>query len=257
MNTLLHNNSWLPAEWPAPLHIHAGTTTRQAGCSRPPFDSFNLAGHVGDENESVKRNREQLIRRLRLPAQPHWLNQNHGNNVIRLHNPLPRKNADAAYSNRPGLICAVLTADCVPILVCNREGTEVAAIHAGWRGLSANIIAKTLACFESASDKLMAWIGPHISSGYYEVRGDVRSACIDSLSDTVAVAFKKNSAISWHADLGLMARLMLVNAGISEIHASKLCTYREEEYFYSFRRENVTGRMASLIWIDHNPNNRA
>lgn len=250
MKNPVHNDFWLPAEWPAPLHIHAGTTTRLAGCSRPPFDGFNLAEHVGDENESVKKNRHQLYRLLRLPAEPYWLNQSHSNHVIKIHEPSSRRDADAAYCSRPGTICTVLTADCVPILICNKEGTEIAAIHAGWRGLCTNIIDKTLACFDSGSDKLIAWIGPHISSGYYEVREDVRSACIDSLSETVAVAFNKTGALSWHADLGLMSRLTLTNAGVSEIHASKFCTYRDKEFFYSYRRQNATGRMASLIWID-------
>ena len=253
MEDLVHDKCWLPAEWPAPAHIHAGTSTRLGGCSRPPYDKFNLAGHVGDDNNSVNKNRELLTRYLRLPREPHWLDQSHGNRVIEIVGPSSPRGADAAYSNRPGMICAILTADCVPILVCNREGTEVAAIHAGWRGLCANIIDKTLSCLDSGSDKLIAWIGPHISCENYEVRDDVRDSCIESLSETAAVALHKTGSSSWHADLGLMTRLTLEKAGVTDIHASKLCTYRDKEYFYSYRRENNTGRMASLIWIDHDP----
>jgi len=251
MKAKVADNNWLPADWNAPVHIRAGTSTRRDGCSRPPYDGFNLAEHVGDDNEAVKKNRKQLKQLLRLPAEPHWLNQSHGNRVVKITNPASDRDADAAYSDRPGIICAVLTADCVPILLCNRAGTEVAAIHAGWRGLCSNIISHTTACFDSGSDELIAWIGPHISSEYYEVQDDVRDACIQSLSETVAVAFTKTSNISWHANLGMIAGMTLVKAGVTEIHASNLCTFRDREYFYSYRREKNTGRTASLIWIDH------
>ena len=251
MKTTAVDKNWLPAEWHAPGHIHAGTSTRLAGCSRPPYDGFNLAGHVGDDDESVRTNRERLRQLLQLPAEPHWLTQSHSNRVIKITDPTSSNNADAAYCNRPGIICAVLTADCVPILLCNRSGTEVAAIHAGWRGLCSNIINHTIACFDSGSNELMAWIGPHISMEYYEVRDDVRDACINSLSATVAVAFSKTGTASWQADLGIITRLSLAKAGVRDIHACNLCTFREQEYFYSYRREKNTGRTASLIWIDH------
>lgn len=244
------NKCWLAAEWPAPAHIRAGTSTRLGGSSKPPYDSFNLAKHVGDDNECIYQNREQLRRLLQLPSEPFWLDQNHSGRVIKISDASSSNLADAAYTQRPGIVCTVLTADCVPILICNREGREIAAIHAGWKGLCRNIILNTLACFDSGPDRLMAWIGPHISSEYYEVRDDVRHAVIDSLSESMTVAFKQTNKGSWLADLGLITRLTLAKAGVNEIHTSNFCTYREMEYFYSYRRENKTGRMASLIWID-------
>lgn len=252
MKPSLKNKFWLAAEWPAPVHVHAGTTTRLEGCSKPPYDSFNLAVHVGDENDCVYQNRGLLRRLLQLPSEPYWLDQSHSGDAIKIDGASSSNHADAAYTRKPGMICTVLTADCVPILICNHEGTEVAAIHAGWKGLCRNIVQNALACFGSAPDQLMAWIGPHISSDYYEVRDDVRNACIDSLSESMAVAFKQTNTGSWLADLGLIARLILAKAGVQEIHASKFCTYREKEYFYSYRRKNITGRMASLIWIEEN-----
>lgn len=253
MNIPLQNKFWLPAAWPAPAHIHAGTTTRLEGCSKPPYDSFNLAGHVGDDNGNVKKNRAQLKSRLRLPSEPFWLNQSHSGRSIDITDAPSPNSADAAHSRRPGVICTVLTADCVPVLICNREGSEIAAIHAGWKGLCRNIILNALACFDSGPDQLLAWIGPHISGQHYEVRDDVRQSCLTSISETAAIAFKQTGKDSWLADLGLIARLILAGAGVTEIHTSRYCTYREKEYFYSYRRESNTGRMASLIWIDHGP----
>ena len=253
MMPLSHNDLWLPADWPVPGHIHAGTTTRLGGYSQAPYNRLNLAGHVGDDSDSVTRNRALLMQRLQLPAEPHWLHQTHSNRVVQIGAPASPRNADAAYTNRTNTVCTVLTADCVPILLCNRAGTEIAAIHAGWRGLCANIINNTVDCFTAAREQLIAWIGPHISPDCYEVHADVRNPCIDSLSATVADAFKQKSGDSWLANLELMARIALLKAGIAEVHASDVCTYQNREYFYSYRREKKTGRMASLIWIEHNP----
>ena len=245
-----NSDYWLPAKWPAPDHIHAGTSTRVPGFSHLPYAEFNLARHVGDDEISVQRNRDQLRSYLQLPAEPHWLNQTHGNDVIEIHTALSPRDADAAYTSKPGIVCALLTADCVPILVSNKIGTEIAAIHAGWRGLAANIIAKALSRFKSGTDELLAWIGPHISAANYTVREDVRTACIDSLSINVADAFFPNGDNTWRADLEKLASILLSAAGLTEIHASKLCTYENSSHFYSYRRAKKTGRMASLIWID-------
>lgn len=253
MKPLTRGDLWLPADWPAPAHIHAGTTTRQGGESRAPFNRLNLAGHVGDDKETVTRNRALLRQQLQLPDEPHWLNQTHSNRVVRVRTPASPKVADAAYTNKSNTVCAVLTADCVPILLCNRAGTEIAAIHAGWRGLCANVINNTIACFASGREQLIAWIGPHISPRHYTVHDDVRNPCIDSLSESVAEAFQQTDRDTWHADLGLMARVSLLKAGMAEVYACNLCTYQNREYFYSYRREKKTGRMASLIWIEHTP----
>ncbi|MBF8268321.1 MAG: Polyphenol oxidase [Gammaproteobacteria bacterium] len=246
-----NSDYWLRAAWPAPNHIHAGISTRAPGYSQQPYAEFNLALHVGDDTRSVQKNRDQLQSFLRLPTEPHWLNQTHGNQVVEIHTASSPRDADAAYTHKSGVVCALLTADCVPILVCNRDGTEVAAIHAGWRGLAANIIAETLTRFKSSADDLMAWIGPHISATSYTVREDVRNACINSLSESVTVAFHPNGDNTWQADLSKLASMLLSSAGVTDIYDSNLCTYENKRHFYSYRREKKTGRMASLIWIDH------
>jgi len=245
------DDHWLPAIWPAQRWVRAGITTRNPGYSRQSYASFNLAHHVGDDELAVQQNRQQLQTFLRLPAQPHWLNQTHGNQVVVIESAQTSRDADAAYTRTPGVVCALLTADCVPILVCNRDGTEVAAIHAGWRGLAASIIAKTLACFASHPSELMAWIGPHISAANYTVRADVRNACINSLTDSITTTFYPSGQDTWQADLEWLASMLLGAAGLTEIHASRLCTYAHPDLFYSYRREKITGRMATLIWIDH------
>ena len=246
-----NSDFWLPAIWPAPDHIHAGISTRVPGYSQPPYAEFNLAQHVGDDEISVQRNREKLKTFLRLPAEPHWLNQTHGSQIVDIRTALSPRDADAAYTSKPGIVCALLTADCVPILICNRSGTEIAAIHAGWRGLAANIIAKALTRFKSGADDLMAWIGPHISADNYTVREDVRITCIDSLSASVTDAFYPCGNNTWRADLAKLASMLLSTAGLTDIHPSKFCTFENTGLFYSYRRAKITGRMASLIWIDH------
>lgn len=253
MPPLSRADLWLPADWPAPGCIRAGTTTRRTGYSQPPYERLNLAGHVGDEDDTVNRNRMLVRQQLQLPAEPHWLNQTHSNRVAQISTPASPTDADAAYCNRTDTVCAVLTADCVPILLCNRAGTEIAAIHAGWRGLCADIINSTADCFASGREQLIAWIGPHVSPAHYAVHADVRNPCIDSLSESAADAFKQVGRDSWEANLELLARLSLMQAGIAEIYASNICTYQNPEYFYSYRREKKTGRMATLIWIEPAP----
>jgi YfiH family protein len=242
---------WLPAAWPAPGHVRAGITTRAPGHSRPPFAEFNLADHVGDATLAVQKNRSHLQLQLQLPAAPHWLQQTHSNHVVELSTATPHRHADAAYAAQPGSVCAVLTADCLPILVCNRAGTEIAAIHAGWRGLAANIIEGTLARFRSSASEMLAWIGPHISANHYIVGADVRGTITSALAVDTAAAFIPHGEHKWRADLQLIARAVLAGAGITDIHSSGYCTFANPELFYSYRREAQTGRMAALIWIDH------
>lgn len=246
------NNFWIPAEWPVPGHVHAGTTTRQTGCSIPPFDGFNLAFHVGDNKEFVKKNRNQLKTILKLPSDPVWLNQVHGHKAIKAQTQFLSNTADAIYTDNTDIVCAVLTADCVPLLICNKTGSEIAAIHAGWRGLCSNIIENTLKHFNSNIDDLIAWLGPHISADCYEVGNDVRDASIDSLVEMVTEVFIINRGHHWQADLGKMTRLLLLKQGVTKIYSNNQCTYQNGEYYYSYRREGETGRMASLIWIEHN-----
>ena len=238
----------MPAEWPAPGHVHAGTTTRPGGTSPPPFNSFNLAGHVGDEPEAVAGNREQLRRRLNLPAEPLWLKQRHGNKVIKVDVEQPGS-ADGAYTGKGGKVCAVLTADCIPLLLCNRDGTEAAALHIGWRGLCSRITRRGLSLFKSAPRELLAWIGPYISQEHYEVGIDVVDAC-SSIWEETHSAITPSRANHWRLDLGQLVKTELLNLGVTDISDCRQCTYANRELFYSYRRDGDTGRMASMIWME-------
>jgi hypothetical protein len=211
---------------------------------------LNLAEHVGDDVMAVYRNRMYLKDALRLPSEPFWLNQAHGNQAVILPRAPCIDTADAAYTDRPMMVCAILTADCIPLLICNRQGTEIAAVHAGWRGLATRVIERTLTLFKCSITDLMAWIGPCIGPDHYTVHDDVRNACINDLPDGALEAFTSNGRGGWQADLVKLAVMQLANAGIIDIATSNLCTYAESSLFYSYRREKKTGRMASLIWMD-------
>ena len=238
----------MPADWPAPGHVRAGTTTRCGGVSRLPFDGFNLAGHVGDEPAAVAVNREQLRQRLNLPAEPLWLKQQHGNKVIKAEMEQPG-DADGAYTGKSGKVCAVLTADCIPLLLCNRDGTEAAALHIGWRGLCSRITRSGLSLFKSAPGELLAWIGPHIRQEHYEVGIDVVDACSPIWAETHS-AVTPSRANRWRLDLAQLVRTELLNLGVTAISDCRQCTYANRELFYSYRRDGVTGRMASMIWME-------
>ncbi len=240
---------WLAADWPAPPHIKAGTTTRQAGISARPYDCFNLAAHVGDAPRAVLHNRALLKELLALPDEPVWLRQTHGNRVAKLTGASQDIHADGAYTDKPSIICAVLTADCIPLLLCNRSGTEIAAIHVGWRGFGAGILAAALARFHCAAGELLAWTGPHISKEHYEVGEEVRQACL-AINNQTKAAFSCKGSGRWLADLALLLRIGLEEGGVKRIYSSGRCTYRDEESLFSYRRDKATGRMASLIWMD-------
>ncbi len=242
-----HKN-WIDAEWAAPAHVHAGTTTRSGGASPGPFNGFNLAAHVGDEAEAVAENRLQLRKQLNLPGEPLWLKQQHGNRVIKAETEQPGP-ADGTYTGMGGVVCAVLTADCIPLLLCNRDGTEIAALHIGWRGLCKRIIQRGLSMFNAAPHELSAWVGPHISQENYEVGADVVSACSSIWAET-RLAITPGRAGHWHLDLGQLVKTELRQLGVADISGCGRCTYANKEMFYSYRRDGVTGRMASLIWME-------
>ena len=241
-------NDWIPADWPAPAHIHAGTTTRLNGVSHHPFDSFNLAAHVGDQPDAVARNRRQLRERLHLPAEPAWLQQRHGDRVVRVEHG-QRPTADGAYTDASGEVCAVLTADCIPLLLCNRNGTQIAALHIGWRGLCKRIIKRGLSMFDAAPHELLAWVGPHISLENYEVGADVITACSATWPET-RDAIRPSRPDHWYLDLGQLVKAELSGQGVEDVYGCTLCTFAREDLFYSYRRDGVTGRMASLIWME-------
>ena len=242
-------DDWVTAKWPAPPHIKAGTTTRyQAGISKPPYDRFNLGNHVGDTPEDVTDNRRQLREALALPAEPVWLNQVHGNRIIEAQLAKDRT-ADGSYTNQANVVCALLTADCVPVLLCNKSGTEIAAIHVGWRGFCLDIIRHAVGRFSCKPEQLLAWIGPHISATNYEVGEEVRTACLEVLPEAVS-AFTPTRPGHFYADLDNLVSNALKGNGVSAIYGCGLCTWAEPGSFFSYRREQQTGRMTSLIWME-------
>lgn len=238
-------------DWPAPAHVHAASTTRRGGASSAPYDSFNLASHVGDAAQHVQQNRRQLREALQLPVEPAWLEQVHGVEVVEAGGSIPGA-ADASISTEPGNVCAVMTADCLPVLMCDRQGRGVAAAHAGWRGLAGGVIEATaerlcrrLAC---DTDALLVWLGPAIGPQAFEVGSEVRDTFIEI--DTAAEqAFIAHRPGHWLADIYLLARQALQRQGIEAVYGGGRCTYSEAEDFFSFRRSPSTGRMASLIWL--------
>ncbi len=237
---------YLIPDWPAPCRVRALSTTRVGGISTAPWNSFNLGDHVGDVPARVQVNRRILRETGGLPAEPRWLEQVHGCGVS---TPVfPRRRADACFSNRAGEVCAVLTADCLPVLFCNDSGTAVAAAHAGWRGLADGVLERTIACFQGPPSSLLAWLGPAIGPAHFEVGPEVRAAFVSGHAEA-ASAFRPGRGDRWFADIWALARQRLKSAGVSRIYGGGRCTYEEEERFYSYRRDGKTGRMASLIWL--------
>ena len=242
------------ANWSAPAHIHALTTTRLGGVSYAPFNGLNLGDHVGDDLASVSANRQQLIQALGLTQSPQWLKQVHGTEVVELtqssHNSAVIQTADASATQIPGLACVIMTADCLPVLFTNKKGTHVAAAHAGWRGLAAGVLEKTLSRFDS-NDEILAWMGPAIGPLAFEVGAEVKAVFVEH--DPLAeIAFKPSPTKPdgrFLADLYALARLRLKAAGVVDISGGEHCTFSDDENFFSYRRDNITGRMASLIWI--------
>ena len=232
--------------WDVPANVRALQTTRNGGFSSAPWDSFNLGDHVGDAPEAVAANRQGL--RSRLPGEPAWLKQVHG--TLAVNADLGPKNVegDAAYARQPRQVCAVLTADCLPVLFCDRRGTVVAAAHAGWRGLQAGVLESTLAAMAVPGADVLAWLGPAIGPRCFEVGDEVRDAFV-AADPEAEQAFVPAAAGKWLCDIYLLARQRLQRAGVSAISGGGECTVSEAARFFSYRRDGVTGRMASLIWL--------
>lgn len=233
--------------WPAPPAVRAVLTTRRGGVSKAPFDSFNLGLHVGDDARHVRQNRRLLAGALELPAEPSWISQTHGIRAVVLEEESSR-DADAAITRAPGQVAAVMVADCLPVLLCNRDGSEVAALHAGWRGLQAGVIQSALQRMRTDPANLMAWIGPGISSEFFEVGDEVLDAFSDSI-DGARDHFEAHGPGHWMCDLGGIAGLVLERQGVERIWRDRHCSYRDAGEFFSYRRDRTTGRMAALIWI--------
>lgn len=236
----------LHPEWPAPPRVRALQTLRGGGCSPAPWDSCNLGDHVGDAPERVAVNRAGL--RALLPNEPCWLRQVHGIAVVDAAAVTGAPEADAAFTRRPGTVCAAMTADCLPVLFCDRAGSVVAVAHAGWRGLAAGVLGATVAAMGAPPEELLAWFGPAIGARHFEVGAEVRAAFVDH-DPAAAGAFQAVSDGKWLADIVALARQRLTAIGVTAIFGGGHCTMSERERFFSYRRDGVTGRMATLIWL--------
>jgi YfiH family protein len=238
-------------DWPAPPRVRALTTARQMpGNSQPPFDAFNLGLRSGEDAATVGANRTLLERAFALPSSPRWLHQVHGDRVIRMTEEIPEgePQADAAFTATPGVVLAILTADCLPILVCADDGAQVAAIHAGWRGLSGGVVEACVRRMTVAPEKLQAWLGPAIGPAAYEVGDEVRAA-FQCHGDEAGAAFVATRPGHWHCDLYALARMRLNALGVGRVFGGGFDTFSDPR-FYSYRRDGArSGRMASLIWI--------
>lgn len=233
--------------WPVPDNVRAFSTTRKGGISNGPWSHLNLGNHCGDDLSCVEQNRDSL--KAMLPGEPRWLNQVHGTNVVGWGQEYDSGlEADAIVSQQYGQVCAVLTADCLPVLFCNRAGTKVAAAHAGWRGLAAGILESTVLAFDCDPSELIAWMGPAIGPEAFEVGQDVYDAFAD-LNTENRTAFRPHND-RWLADLYKLARLALEKIGVEQVSGGQYCTYTDSDRFFSYRRDGTTGRMASLIWLE-------
>lgn len=233
-------------DWPAPANVRAMQTTRLGGVSAAPYDSLNLGAHVGDSELAVARNRMALG--ALLPSEPVWLEQVHGTTVANADCAGCVPKADACVAHRG--VCVVMTADCLPVLLCDDKGSVVAAVHAGWRGLAAGVIEAAVDAMKVAPGSLMAWLGPAISQGSFEVGNDVRNAFVDA-DENASAAFIHGAFGKWQADIHALARLRLNRLGITRIYGAEHCTYREQDRFFSYRRDGATGRMGTFIWLEN------
>lgn len=236
---------WIEAAWPAPAHIVAGTTTRAGGVSAGAYASMNLGAHVGDDAERVAENRRRFVADCGLDAEPDWLTQVHGT-AVRIAGGAGPAEADAVIARDPGISIAVLTADCLPILLCADSGEEIAAIHAGWRGLAAGVVAATVLQMETPARRLLAWLGPAISQPAFEVGDEVRAAFVAG-DPEAAACFRRNERGRWQADLFALAGQHLGVAGVGAVHGGGLCTFADRQRFFSYRRDGQCGRMATFI----------
>ncbi|WP_439135370.1 peptidoglycan editing factor PgeF [Pseudomaricurvus sp.] len=243
-------------DWPAPENVRAVITTREGGSSPAPFDSNNLALHVGDDPQTVQLNRNHLCEQVGLSLEPQWLEQVHGVKVVDAQADGLVRTADGCISRQSGLACVVMTADCLPILLCDRAGTQVAAVHAGWRSLAGGIVREALSQFTCAMSDVLVYLGPAISQPHFEVGIDVLEGFFETAlspehCESISAAFLPSLAkpMKFHADLYQLARAELSEIGVERVFGGSFCTFDDDQRFYSYRREARTGRMASAIWL--------
>ena len=256
-------NHYLPPDWPAPKNVRSAISLRTGGVSEAPFNSNNLALHVEDNPAHVLANRQTLVTALNLPCDPLWLEQVHGTDIVYASNVqgVPKAqgipSADGSYTDTANTVCAVLTADCLPVLFCNNSGTQVAAAHAGWRGLCNGILRDTVQTFAPYDDQVMAYLGPAIGPQTFEVGAEVLEAFLAKAQNTehqkaIKAAFVPSSTAGKHlADLYALARAELAACGVTAVYGGEHCTFSQPEQFYSYRRDRKTGRNASLIWLEN------
>ena len=250
------NESFLIPDWPIPANVRALVTTRLGGVSLPPYDTFNLGDHVGDLPQCVLQNRQKLAAHCGLQdSNLQWLNQVHGKVACKALADGVTREADASYTRTKGVACVIMTADCLPVLLCDKQGTQVAAIHAGWRGLASGVIDEALAAFSQPSE-VSVWLGPAIGPSAFEVGEDVIDAFTSTPLSDKNLALTQKAFIpraenpkKWLVDIYQLARIRLKSLGVNSIYGGEYCTWNNSDQFYSYRRHNITGRMASLIWL--------
>ena len=234
--------------WPAPKNVKAFASTRVGGFSTAPYQGLNLGAHVGDDLSIVEKNRDWLAQEAKMPSAPIWLNQTHSTVVAQVSEPTTQVlDADGVFTSSSQVVCSAMTADCLPVLLTNTQGTQVAAVHAGWRGLANGIVENALELF---SGEVMAWLGPAIGPQAFEVGEDVLQAFVDFDSQAHQAFTPRDVEGKWLADMSKLATQRLNKLGIAQVFDSGLCTFQHKEDFYSYRRDGVTGRQATFIWIE-------
>ena len=234
--------------WQVPNNIHAFTTTRNGGISPPPFNTLNLGNNTNDSTDNIIKNRKLLMKDYSLPNAILWLTQVHGDTVVNANSYQPFIEADGVIAQQANQVCVILTADCLPIILCNRTGTEVAAIHAGWRNLEKEIISKTINQMDSQAHDLIAWLGPCISAPHFEVGPEVAELLIKNQQDKKAIYQQKKDR--YWLSLNQLANSRLQTMGVNQIYDANLCTFDDPSQFFSYRRDKNTGRMATLVWFN-------
>lgn len=239
---------WLEPDWPARANVRAVMTTRNGGVSLPPYDGMNLATHVGDDPDRVAENRLHLRQLLELNQEPLWLNQVHGTDIVDVADAREGCDADGSFARGVQRPCVVMTADCLPVLICDRQGTQVAAVHAGWRGLVNGAVEAAIDRFDAPKQELLVWLGVAIGPAHFEVGDEVREAFI-AHDAGAGEAFVPTHPGKWLADIYKLAQRRLQIQGITAVYGGEGCSYADSGSFYSFRRQRECGRMASLIWL--------
>lgn len=247
--------TFITPDWPAPSNVRALQTTRLGGVSVAPYASLNLGAHVQDDAIAVATNRQLLS--PYLPSEPVWVNQVHGTDVIDAATSTCLQNADASFTTKPNVVCVTMTADCLPVLLCDQQGTVVAAVHAGWKGLCDGVVEAAVSKMQVPPNQILVWLGPAIGPNAFEVGNDVRQQFM-AKDNQAELAFKpinpQDANTKWLGNLYLIAQQRLAKLGVTQVYGAGInedfCTYTDEARFFSFRRDNVTGRMATIIWME-------